>query len=155
MGAINTDSFFIHSLVGAFMSGNAALSKLNDGIYGSIEAYDGRWVSFTDSVVEIYADLHELKNIHSVTMRFMEDQVGSAYLPGSVDIYISNDNKQYRKAKTLVNEKVPASLLRHVKVMKTGLLNGRCRYIKVVLYKAALSADAAKHSMLLDEITVD
>jgi hypothetical protein len=85
----------------------------------------------------------------------MEDQVGSAYLPGSVDIYISNDNKQYRKAKTLVNEKVPASLLRHVKVMKTGLLNGRCRYIKVVLYKAALSADAAKHSMLLDEITVD
>lgn len=155
MGAINTDSFFIHSLVGASISGNVALSKLNDGIYGSIEPYDGRWVSFTDSVVEINADLHELKNIHSVTMRFMEDQVGNAYLPKSVEIWIANDNKNFRKVKTLRNAKIPESLLRHVKVMKTGTLNERCRFIKVVVKNANLSADAAKNIMLLDEITVE
>jgi hypothetical protein len=39
--------------------------------------------------------------------------------------------------------------------MKTGTLNERCRFIKVVVKNANLSADAAKNIMLLDEITVE
>lgn len=157
LGQVNTDTFFIHSAAGAHITGadNSPLPKLNDGIYGTVEPYDGRWVSFTDSLVEIISDLHETKAIRSLSFRFMEDQVGNVYLPKLVSVYVSNDNRNFREVKTLQNAKIPGSLLRHVKVMKTGPLNERCRFIKVVVKNADLSAEAAKNIMLLDEITVE
>jgi hexosaminidase len=157
LGKINTDTFFIHSLVAADLAGagNMPLRKLNDGIYGTVEPYDGRWMSFTDSAVEIIADMHAQKSVHSLTLRCMEDQVGNVFLPKAVEIYSSNDGRSFRKVKTLHNAKIPESLLRHVKVMKANLPNERCRFIKVVAKNAGLAAEPAKSIMLLDEITVE
>jgi hexosaminidase len=157
LGKVNTDTFSIHSIVGAHIVGNGgtSLSKLNDGIYGTVEPYDGKWTLFTDTVVTIIADMHEQRSVHSVKLRFMEDQVGNAFLPKTVEIYLSNDGKTFRKIKTLSNSRIPESLLRHVKVMSANFPAAKYRFIKVVVKNANLSAEPSKNIMLLDEITVE
>lgn len=84
----------------------------------------------------------------------MEDQVGNVFLPASVELFASADNKQFKKIHSVVNKEVPEQLLRHVKQLEASSLNTRARFIRIVITNANLSPERQKNIMLLDEITV-
>jgi len=107
LGKINTDSFVVHKAMG--VSG-----QLTDGILGTVEPYDGRWVSFHDSVVTLTLDLQHVQDVHSIGLRCMEDQVGEIYLPVRIRIDRSDDGKTYKTVAEVDNKRVPEQLLRHV-----------------------------------------
>ena len=105
--------------------------KLTDGIYGTIEPYDGRWVSFHDSIVTIIIDLTKIQTIHSVKFQCMEDQVGSIFLPKSIDISVSPDAVNYTNYYGFINKKIPEQLLRHIKIFGKKEAIQKVRFIKI------------------------
>jgi hexosaminidase len=156
LGKVNIDTFLLHKATASSIVGDEgnALGRLTDGIYGTVEPYDGRWVSFTDSVVVVLLDLGRNAPLRTISLKFMEDQVGNVFLPASVELFASADNKQFKKIHSVVNKEVPEQLLRHVKQLEASSLNTRARFIRIVITNANLSPERQKNIMLLDEITV-
>ena len=116
LGKVNIDTFLLHKATTGSIVGDErnALGRLTDGIYGAVEPYDGRWVSFTDSVVVVLLDLGRNAPLRTISLKFMEDQVGNVFLPASVELFASADNKQFKKIHSVVNKEVPEQILRHV-----------------------------------------
>ncbi len=138
LGKINTDSFAVHKAMG--VSG-----QLTDGIFGTVEPYDGRWVAFQDSVVTVTLDLGGIKDVRSVSLNCMEDQVGDIYLPRRIRFSFSEDGEGYKAMGEIDNKRVPEQLLRHVAhyVQRERI---RARYIRLVFEH--------KKQLFLDEIVV-
>lgn len=156
LNKINTDSFAVHKALGCGIRFKKELSqsyKLLDGIFGTWEPYDNRWLHFTDSVLSFEIDLKQIQPLHSLALRFMEDQVGDIYLPLSVHISGSKDGNRYKQIVSIVNKKIPQSSLRHI-VPYHKSFAGRFRYIKVEINNALINKDAAKNTVALDEIVV-
>ncbi|MEO8109052.1 MAG: family 20 glycosylhydrolase [Ginsengibacter sp.] len=160
-GKINEDDFVVHKAIGSQISmlpaaedGNA-LSRLVDGIHGTVEPYDHRWVSFHDSVVIITIDLQKITAFHSINFSCMEDQVGNIFLPAEIVLATSTDGETYKNIQVIKNKKIPAELLRHTVNYKKNNLNVNARYLKVTLKNADLfKNDPDKNLLLLDEIAV-
>jgi hexosaminidase len=146
LGKVNTDSFVIHRAIGT-------LGQLTDGIFGTVEPYDGRWVSFHDSVVTLTLDLGKVQNVRSIGLNCMEDQVGNIYLPRSIRISWSEDDHVYRQAETIQNDIVPQQPLRHT-VHYEKIVAAKMRYIRIELKNAQIEKDAEKNLLFLDEIVV-
>jgi len=127
LGKVNTDSFVVHLAIGTLHSEN---KQLTDGIFGTVEPYDGRWVSFHDSVVTLTLDLGRVQDVVSLGLNCMEDQVGDIYLPKVIHIRWSEDGSVYRAAEDIRNAHVPEGLLRHV-VHYERILGSKARYIRV------------------------
>ncbi len=161
LGKMNTDSFTVHLATGKPVSvspaddGQASHNYTNivDGIYGTIEPYDGRWFLFTDSIKTIDIDLLNTKNISFVSMRFMEDQVSDIYLPKKVEVSISTDNKKFEPVYTILNPKIPAEQLRHIVNYDKKFPGKKARYIRIIITNANIfPADRQKNILLLDEV---
>ena len=161
-GEINEDSFAIHEALGAPVNiepgdhtQNDDYKKLVDGIYGTIEPFDGRWVSFHDSIVTITIDLQKVKPIHSVKLQCMEDQVGNIFLPKSIDISLSKDAHNYINYYAVLNKKIPEQLLRHIKKFSGKKSFQEARFIKIILKNTASFKNVPNENLLLiDEIVV-
>lgn len=126
-----------------------------DGIYGTVEPYDGRWVPFHDSVVIITIDLQKIQVIHSVSFLCLEDQVGNIFLPESTSIEVSADDKNYKKVQLVNNKKIPQQLLRHTVNYKKTNLSENARYVKITLKNANLfKSEPDKNLLFIDEIVV-
>ena len=138
LGKINTDSFIVHKAMGV-------AGQLTDGIFGTVEPYDRRWVSFRDSVVMLTLDLGRVQDIRSVGLNCMEDQVSDIFLPQRMAIGWSVDGKDFHSMGEVVNERLPQQLLRHVvHYEKRGVI--KARYIQVKLVHS--------RQLFMDEIVV-
>ena len=161
MGKINEDVFTIHKAAGAHLILNptdseslADCKRLLDGIYGTIEPYDGRWVSYHESELRFTIDLGSLQNLHGVSFRCLEDQVGDIYLPKSVDITASADGRHFYPVYHVINKKLPQQLLRHIAQYKKEGMNRKARYLTVNVHNANLFKDKVKNQFMLDEMVV-
>ncbi|MEP6949845.1 MAG: family 20 glycosylhydrolase [Ginsengibacter sp.] len=161
-GKINEDSFAIHQATGAAINitpGDStqrdACNKLVDGIYGTVEPFDGRWVSFHDSVITIIIDLQKIKIIHSVKLQCMEDQVGNIFLPKSIEVSLSSDSVNYIKYYSVFNKKIPEQLLRHIKYFEGKKPIQKVRFIKIIFKNTvSLKNNPNENLLLIDEIVV-
>lgn len=152
LGKVNTDSFMIHRAIGA-LGDVDGLGRLTDGISGTVEPYDGRWVSFRDSVVTLKLDLGRMQDIFSVGLSCMEDQVGNIYLPRTILISVSEDDHVYRPLDLIENKMVPQQLLRHVEHYER-IVGNRARFVQVELVNARIRPGAEDNLLFVDEITV-
>ncbi|HXB30971.1 MAG TPA: family 20 glycosylhydrolase [Puia sp.] len=164
LGKINKQRFTVHSGIGSIInilpnSSDEEISseykRLNDGIFGTIEPYDGRWVSFHDSVKTITIDLGKSRNIKNIFIRFMEDQVSDIYLPKKIDFSVSVEGSHYRKFHEVLNKSIPEKSLRHIVIYKQEAMNLNGRYIRICIKNANLNSDdQTKNNFLLDEIVI-
>ena len=161
MGKINEDVFIVHKGTRARLVLNLADSeslagckRLLDGIYGTIEPYDGRWVSFHESELRFTIDLRTVQNLHGIIFRCLEDQVGDIYLPRSVNITASADGSYFYPVYQVINKKLPKRLLRHIEQYKKEDVHRKARYITVDVHNANLFKDEIKNEFMLDEIVV-
>jgi hexosaminidase len=146
MGTVNTDSFIIHRAIGKF-------GQLTDGIFGTVEPYDGRWVSFRDSVVTMKLDLGRVQDVYAVGLNCMEDQVGNIYLPRTIRISVSEDGQIYRPVELIENKMVPQQLLRHVEHYER-VVGSKARYVQVELLNARVRPGMGDNLLFVDEIIV-
>jgi hexosaminidase len=161
VGKTNGDRLTMHLAAGAMvrMSPDSAVSageaiRLVDGIHGTIEPYDGRWVIFHDSVVEIVIDLKTVQRIHGFDIGCMEDQVGDMYLPASIGVSASVDGEHYQRLFYQENKKIPADLDRHTVHYHRETLTTAARFVKFSFRNAGLSPDPQKNLFVIDELTV-
>lgn len=156
-GKINTDSFSLHKAVGGIISSEpaiAGINRLSDGIFGTGEPYDRRWVLITDSVLSANIDLEKERFLQRVSLRFMEDEAGNIFLPAAITISGSEDGIHYRNIYEGSHKTIPQNERRHT-VIHNKLFTQKARYIRIVIRNAGLNKEKEKNIMLLDEIVIE
>ncbi|SEN88704.1 hexosaminidase [bacterium A37T11] len=159
LGKETKDTIYHHIAMGKTIRNDAGLlseitNKLCDGIAGSIEPYDGRWVAMPDSSVSLLIDLGSLKPISKVSLCMMVDQVGNISLPEHIEIGISTDSTHYE---TLLNKNFPKKRLnplRHMEHIHTGTHSGQARYV-CIHFIPNVKTEEVKKQFFVDEITVN
>lgn len=165
-GKVNGDRLTIHLATGAAVrvssdptirvpaDAPSEAARLVDGIHGTVEPYDGRWVIFHDSVVDVVVDLRTVRRVHAFGIGCLEDPVGDMYLPESVSVFSSADGERYERVFRQENKKIPEQPDRHiVKVDREGL-SVDARYLKFSFVRSRVSADRLKNQFVIDEIVV-
>ena len=71
---------------------------LVDGTYGSLKFTDGKWLGFEGDDFEAVIDLGAVKPISEIVASFLQSYNSWIFLPLSVELYISDDNKNYTPA---------------------------------------------------------
>ncbi|RYY52539.1 MAG: hypothetical protein EOO05_21825, partial [Chitinophagaceae bacterium] len=129
--------------------------QLADGIFGTIEPYDGRWQFYSDSIITVTIDLGKPTSMDSLKFRCLEDQVGLSYLPGSYSVLVGDDGVNFKQFQTGTNNKVPEQALRHIKQFNIPMKKTTARYVRLILNRAAaLPSATAKPTMFIDEIEI-
>jgi hexosaminidase len=71
-------------------------SALVDGLVGGYGYGDGRWQGFLRDL-DVTIDLEEATDLHRIKARFMQITGPGVWVPASVDIYLSDDGKEFRR----------------------------------------------------------
>lgn len=69
---------------------------LIDGVLGSFDFHDGRWLGFREKEIELTIDLGEIVPLKQISARFLLNQTSWIFLPGTLEISISDDNKDFK-----------------------------------------------------------
>jgi hexosaminidase len=162
MGKINTDRFALHLAAGAPITSQSSANpevlesykRLVDGIFGTIEPYDGRWVAIHDSLTTLTIDLQKLMPVHSISIGCMEDQVSDIFLPRKIEVSGSADGNHFEPLYSVYNKTIPRQLLRHTVTYRKDLATCQARYIRVVIRNADLFPQPDRNGIWLDEIVV-
>ena len=70
-------------------------SSLIDGILGSYDFSDGNWLGFRENDLNLTIDLGKSTSISEISARFLLNQTSWIFLPGEVEISVSDDNKKF------------------------------------------------------------
>jgi hexosaminidase len=163
LGKENSARFIIHRAFGVpvevMPAGNreeqADRTRWVDGICGTVEPADGKWISFYDSLKTVTIDLTHPEILHSIAVGFMEDQIGSIYLPRKVEIFCSTNGIRFTKLYERFNKTIPQQKLRHIVRYRIDKLEVKAKYVRLTIHNASLSADSTKNGILADEIVVE
>ncbi|WP_290795972.1 family 20 glycosylhydrolase [Flavihumibacter sp. UBA7668] len=157
LGKITVAQVSIHQ---AFASNNnfthPSVGRLVDGVHGSIEPYDGKWVYWSDSIRSFQLDLGAVKKIRGIRFRCLEDQVGNALLPEKIDIEISKKDEKFISVYS-ATEKEPRSAMRKIHGYQINTSRKKARYIRFKFKTSSYRHPDynGKNSVFIDELIVD
>jgi hexosaminidase len=132
---------------------------LVDGVTGSNDFHDGRWVAWNDSDLSATIDLQQVRNFHTIKTDFLSAPESRIVFPQSITFSVSEDGKHWDKVYTTqpdINLSLPLQLGSFEFKSATGL---KGRYIRVDAERAtslpASFPDGATNTWLfVDEILV-
>jgi predicted alpha-1,2-mannosidase len=110
-------------------------NALIDGIVGAEDFRTGTWQGYSNLDLIATVDLGKSKSISSVNIGFLEDQRSWIFLPTKVEVYVSNDNKNFTK---VAFENIKSAVPREpVSIKKSGFKFSakKARYVKVIAKK--------------------
>jgi alpha-L-fucosidase len=105
---------------------------LIDGVTGSTNFNDGKWIGYNGNDLEVIVDIGEVKYIKSITSSYLSDNNSWIFLPESVEYFLSTDGKEFKPHKKIElnsNEKDKGAFIETVMVED---INIPARYIKVI-----------------------
>lgn len=91
------------------------------------------WLGFKDGVMEVMIDLGSKEKIKNLVARFLHYKKASIHLPSMVDFYVSDNGKDFIKAKTIAMESSGNDL--HdcwIDIALAEELDVKGRYVKIV-----------------------
>ena len=147
-----------HKAVGAKVVYNQPINRhypaagettLTDGVIGGWTYSDGRWQGFL-SDVDVVLDLGEVKPIHYIGGTFMQLVSPYVFMPKKVDIYVSQDGKDFTHLAEVWND-VPQRTEDLVFKSFDTICDSQARYIR---YKAERSGVMGGW-LFIDEIVVN
>lgn len=103
-------------------------TALTDGLAGSWSYGDGRWQGFL-SDVDVTIDLGSIQDIHYVGATFMMQPGPEIFLPGKVEIFVSDDGRSFDKVGEVWNEVPDADKSVLYPLFGTSV-NARGRYVR-------------------------
>ncbi len=108
---------------------------LIDGIRGTVNWRAGDWQGYQSQDFEATIDLKESKVINKVSVGFLQDTRSWILMPVKMEVYISNDNKNFILAGTVENKVSAKELENTIQDLKVNLRNARpAQYIKIKAY---------------------
>ena len=121
---------------------------LVDGLRGTPTYLDGKWQGFT-TPLDVTIDLGEVTELKHVFARFMQERMQWVYMPGDVEVLLSEDGETFR---SVGKQATRTSEEEYKPVFETFSfpMKERARYIRL---KAA-NARSAGHFIFTDEIVV-
>ena len=124
----------------------AGEATLTDGQMGTWSYGDGRWQGFL-SDIDVTIDLGSVQPIHYVGATFMMQPGPQIFLPKKVEIFVSDDGKQFEKAGEVWNE-VPVADRSVLYPLFGTSLNASGRYVR-------FQAAQGRGWLFIDEIVVN
>lgn len=124
--------------------------SVNDGVRGSWSYSDGRWLGFL-SDIDIIIDLEEKQPVHYVGASFMAQRNNHVGMPERIEVYVSDDGKEYRKAGVTFSE-LPADTSEMCYETLSCVMDESARFIRFKAFRR----DLPLHAWLFtDEIVVN
>ena len=122
---------------------------LNDGLFGSWEYPDDRWLGFRDGI-DVTVDLGEVKDIHYIGGSFIRMARNDIGIPGCTEVWLSDDGGQWRLAASKKPE-IP-DYVRDFMIVDIAMpMLERARFVR---YKAVKKETRGNYWMFLDELVV-
>lgn len=116
---------------------------LTDGLTGNKKSYD-RWVGTLGKDYEVILDLEQKTEINSVSINFLDEEGSWIFLPESVTVYVSNDNKAWMQIGVLDSHNVednPKVVNYKSTFTGTDSLKGKYRYVKIFAKSIGMCPD--------------
>lgn len=104
---------------------------LLDGIFGNENWRKGEWQGYQNQDFEAVIDLQKEISIKKVSANFLQDTRAWILMPTQVEFYVSNDNKNFEKVATVLNEVNPKNYDVTLQNL-TSKIAVKGRYIKVI-----------------------
>lgn len=124
--------------------------SVNDGVRGGWSYSDGRWLGFL-SDIDIIIDLEEKQPVHYVGASFMAQRNNHVGVPERIEVYVSDDGKEYRKAGVTFSE-LPADTSEMCYETLSCVMDESARFIRFKAFRR----DMPLHAWLFtDEIIVN
>ncbi len=121
---------------------------LTDGYRGGSSYNDGRWQGFTNDL-DVVVDMGKPTVLNNFSATFIQTIGPGVYMPGSVEVSLSDDGVTFEKVLTVEND-VPKDKKGWIFKDFSGSLAGKtARYIKVV------ASNQAKEFIFTDEIVIN
>ena len=112
--------------------GNDALI---DGIRGTRDFRTGTWQGYWNEDVIATVDLGQAKDIHSVSVNFLQDQRSWIFFPTEVECLVSNDNINFKSVKKVLIDSKKASEEVELKTLNFDGSYSNYRYVKIIAKK--------------------
>jgi alpha-L-fucosidase len=106
------------------------IHSLVDGVRGSLSLSDGNWLGFEQVDFDAKIDLTKEGPVDNIQVTFLQNQNSLAFLPTSVEFFVSKNGKEYTLAKTTELggvEKDPKVFLKTI----TAELKTQGRYLEI------------------------
>ena len=130
-----------------------------DGVRGRSNFRLGGWQGYQGKDFRATIDLMKLKDIHKVSVGFLQDTRAWIIFPTSMTVEVSEDNIHFEPYGTFVNQ-VPANDYEEQIQEFTVNKDAKCRYIRITaktfgkLPEWHLGAGGDSH-IFVDEVTVE
>jgi sialate O-acetylesterase len=108
---------------------------LNDGILGSVDFRDGRWMGFHATDLQCTTDIGKTEMISEVQINFLVDTPAYIFPPLKVELYTSESGSHFFKAGEITPVPPADSSLKarpEIKSIKFDHLDKNVRYIKII-----------------------
>ena len=129
----------------SYAAGDAG--SMTDGYRGGDSYADGYWQGFTSDFV-VTVDMEEVMVLNSFSVKFMQLKGPGVFLPGSVEVWLSEDGENFEQVLNLENDISPEEEKLTIKDFGGSLEGKSARYIKV-------KASNTQHGfMFVDELVV-
>lgn len=129
---------------------------LVDGIHGSSNPFDGRWVGYTGAGLNAVIDLGKLQLIKNIGFDFLEEKGLSIYLPLSVVVEISDDNRNFIRLISYSQAELSQMKAGNMVKVYKELSPVSMRYLRIIAINQSPSIDDdGKTYTLIDEISAN
>lgn len=122
-------------------------STLTNGYRGSLTYGDGQWQGFLGKGFDVTIDMETIQNLQNLSVGFMQLTGPGVYMPDFVEVFLSDDGKEFKSVEKIMNDVPPTHSRLIFKDFKFNLSGNRARYIQV-------KAKIQKGFIFTDEIIV-
>jgi len=115
---------------------------LVNGYKGSLTYQDGQWQGYT-SDMDVVIDMEQADSLHSISCTFMQLTGPGVYMPDYIEVFLSNDGKEFISEGKAFNDIPMGDSSLHFKTFSVNLKNRSARYIRFYAknHKGFLFAD--------------
>jgi hexosaminidase len=166
---VSTERFLVHAASGRKPVLAAPFSPkypaggettLTDGLLGSRNHADGRWLGFEGTDLDAVIDLGAVRKVRALDIRCLQNINAWVFLPASVEYAVSEDGREFETVATVVNDISPRLADIVIKGFPANFAARRARFVRVRAKSLGLVPDwhfgnGGKAWLFADEIVVE
>jgi hypothetical protein len=139
--------------------GGPGAESLVDGARGSTDRMDGQWLGFLGESCEAVIDLHGSRELSSVKVGCLQEQVSRIFYPTAIEIAGSDDGQSYRQVARIENGEARRDAEIRTHDFTASFAPAAARFLRVRILNCGVcppwhEAAGNKAWVLVDEISV-
>jgi alpha-L-fucosidase len=132
---------------------------LTDGIFGSNEYSDGKWLGFEQNDFDAVVDLGQSTKIKSIALNYLAASAAWIFAPVEITYAVSEDGKTFRTVGNVKKDPKNWKVERGASRFSKDLSGVKARYVKVVAKNMGMCPDdhagkGGKAWLFVDEISI-